>query len=70
ASLRAALLRKLAGQSLEAIANDLGVTEMTARRYIRIHERMTQGERGGYVAIAERVAQSAVTESTWDLRPA
>ncbi|MEO1696312.1 MAG: transposase [Planctomycetota bacterium] len=68
--LRAALLRKLAGQSLETIAYDLGVTEMTARRYIRLHERMTQGERGGYLAIAERVAQCAVTESTRDLRPA
>ncbi|MEL6611461.1 MAG: hypothetical protein AAFQ53_05170 [Bacteroidota bacterium] len=68
--LRAALLRELAGQSLEAIANDLGVTEMMTQRYIRLRERVAQGECGGYVAIAERVVQSAVTESTRDLRAA
>lgn len=65
----AGLLRQLAGQSLEGIASALAVTEMTARRYVRSHERLMR-DGSAYGECAERAAGAAVADATRDLRPA
>ncbi|MEO1696318.1 MAG: transposase [Planctomycetota bacterium] len=70
AVLLAGLLRQLTGMSLERIAATVDVPETTARRYVRLHDRMTQEQGSRYAAVSARAASAAVADSTRDLRPA
>lgn len=68
--LRAALLRHLAGSSLEQIGRLLGVSEATARRWLGLHAGLVGEGAGAYVAAAKVVATRATRDPTCSSRGA
>jgi len=60
--LTAALFRILTGASLERIADLLDSSEPTVRRWVKLHQRMTD-EASGYAKVADEVARLAVRSS-------